>query len=104
LQRPKLELRAWLAIEVGKIGGASAATYEERLSVGCKATRRRGGGGFHQGVRLGHARGKEDDYDGAKRARMSATQRERRRARRLRLRMVGPAHYAARGREAGLAG
>jgi hypothetical protein len=40
--------RAWLAIEVGKRGGASAATYEERLNVRCKATRCRGGGGFHR--------------------------------------------------------
>jgi hypothetical protein len=73
LRQPKLELRAWLAIEVGKRGGASAATYEERLCVGCKATRHRGGGGFHQGVRLGNARGKEDDYDADKWARTSAT-------------------------------
>jgi hypothetical protein len=43
-----LVLRAWLAIEVGKRGGASAATYEERLIVRCKTTRCRGGGGFHR--------------------------------------------------------
>jgi hypothetical protein len=85
LRRPELELRAWLAIEVGKRGSASATTYEERLSVRCKATRHRGRGGFHQGVRLGHARGKEGDYDADKRARTSATQGERAMARQLRL-------------------
>jgi hypothetical protein len=61
LRRPELELRAWLPIEVGKRGGVSVATYEGRLSVRCKATRRRGGGGFHQGVRLGHALEEEED-------------------------------------------
>jgi hypothetical protein len=69
LRRLELKLRAWLVIKVGKRGGASAATYEERLSVRCKATRCRGGGGFHRGVWLGHAREEEDDDDTDKRAR-----------------------------------
>jgi hypothetical protein len=69
LRRLELELRAWLTIKVGKRGGASVATYEERLSVRCKATRRRGGGGFHRGVRLGHAWEEEDDDDADKQAR-----------------------------------
>jgi hypothetical protein len=42
--------RVWLTIEVGKRGGASAATYEERLSVRCKASGGRGGIRLHRAV------------------------------------------------------
>jgi hypothetical protein len=42
--------RAWLAIEVGKRGGTSAATYEERLSVRCKASGGRSGIELHRAV------------------------------------------------------
>jgi hypothetical protein len=50
LRQLELVLRAWLAIEVGKRGGMSAATYEERLSVRCKATEDRGDIGLHRAV------------------------------------------------------
>jgi hypothetical protein len=69
-------------------------------TCGSSQTRRRGGGGLHRGVWLGHEQEEDDDAD--KRAQGGSETKGRKRARRL-ASSAGPARYTARS-ERGAAG
>jgi hypothetical protein len=97
LRRLELVSRVWLAIEVGKRGGASAATYEERLSVRCKATGDQGGIGLHRAVTGSVTSDRMKMIPLTCGPGMAVKRREERRARRPEA-SVGPARYATRER------
>jgi hypothetical protein len=80
-------------------GGGRTAIYERKPSVRCKTTKVGEEADSIDGIRFGYERKVEEDTTYTRALLGSET--ERRRARRLRLRTAGPAHYAARGREAG---
>jgi hypothetical protein len=63
-------------------------------TCGSSQTRRRGGGGLHRGVRLGHEQEEDDNVD--KRAWSGSETKGRKGARRLAA-LAGPARYAAHG-------
>jgi hypothetical protein len=82
---------------LGREEAAPAATYEEarcadqdKKKVGAEAD-------SSDDVRLGNEQGEEDNA--YTRAQVGSETEKGRRARRLRLRLVGPAHYAAREQE-----